>query len=667
MINLYCGGSKLGVNKLHLGTNQFQGRIPQGVGKLSQLRILDVSSNRLGGLPEIMGQLSSLERFDASYNVLKDMLPSWFSDLPPELKILNLSYNHITGRVYEFIVRPATSLDLSRNQFSGEVPNCWMNMSNLSVLNLAYNNFSRKVPLSLGSLTNLEALYIRQNNFRGMLPSLSQCQLLQILDLGGNKFTGRIPAWIGTDLLKLHILSLRSNKFDGSIPSLICQLQFLQILDLSENGLSGKIPQCINNFTILRQENSTGESMDFQVRYDYIPGSYLYIGIPKEIAEMRGLRSLNLSRNDLNGTVVEGIVCWTCRTTTYQGEFHQALNCRVSTDHPIVAMLNSAVLLLKSVPDLLSLSIVEATPILKNMMRMMTMMRMRSSHHWSFIYHGARFLCHILGNFGLFDCQPFVEECLLHILNRHEELAPYDIKNLLCKTEGKAKELNNRLQILDLGGNKLTGRIPAWIGTDLLNLRILSLRYWTFQQMDYQGKFHIASTILPYYIRMIVLKNQESEYKNPLLYLMTIDLSSNELVGGIPKEIAEMRRLQSLNLSRNDLHGSVIEGIGQMNMLESLDLSRNKLSGVILQGFANLTFLSVLDLSNNHLSGRIPSSTQLQSFDRSSYNDNAQLCGPPLQECPGYAPPRSIMAASPIHKNMMMMRSSHIWSFIYQW
>ncbi|KAM3269985.1 hypothetical protein P3S67_029891 [Capsicum chacoense] len=131
----------------------------------------------------------------------------------------------------------------------------------------------------------------------------------------------------------------------------------------------------------------------------------------------------------------------------------------------------------------------------------------------------------------------------------------------------------------------------------------------------------------------------ESEYKNALLYLKTIDLSSNKLVGSIRKVIAEMRGLRSLNLSRNDLNGSVIQEIGQMKMLESLDMSRNKLSGMIPQGLANLTFLSVLDLSNNHLSGRIPPSTQLQSFDRSSYSGNAQLCGPPLQECPGYAPP----------------------------
>ncbi|CAN4112949.1 unnamed protein product [Withania somnifera] len=509
------------LRELRLSSNQFQGRIPQGIGKLSQLRILDFSFNRLEGLPESMGQLSNLESLDASYNVLKgtiteshlanlsslvyldlsfnslalktsfnwlphfqlqvislpscnlgpsfpkwlqnqnnytvldislasisDKLPSWFSGFPTNLKVLNLSNNQISGRVSDLIANTyaymvidlssnnfsgplplvptnvqifylhknqfvgsissicrsttaATSLDLSHNQFSGELPDCWMNMTNLNVLNLAYNNFSGEVPHSMGSLTNLKALFIRQNSFRGMLPSFSQCQQLQILDLGGNKLTGRIPAWIGTDLLNLRILSLRFNRLHGSIPSIICQLQFLQILDLSANGLSGTIPHCFNNFTLLYQDNNTGEPMEFIVQgfYGKFPHRYSHIG--------------------------ELLVQW---------------------------------------------------------------------------------------------------------------------------------------------------------------------------------------------------KKQESEYKNPLLYMKTIDLSSNELVGGIPQEIAEMRGLKSLNLSRNDINGTIIKGIGQMKMLESLDLSSNQLSGMIPEGLANLTFLSVLDLSNNHLSGRIPSSTQ-------------------LQKCPGYAPP----------------------------
>ena len=68
--------------------------------------------------------------------------------------------------------------------------------------------------------------------------------------------------------------------------------------------------------------------------------------------------------------------------------------------------------------------------------------------------------------------------------------------------------------------------------------------------------------------------------------------------------------------------------IGGMGLL-SLDLSRNRLSGEIPPSMSSLTFLSYLNLSYNDLSGTIPLSTQLQSFDASSYIGN-QLCGPPL-------------------------------------
>ncbi|XP_039136228.1 receptor-like protein EIX2 [Dioscorea cayenensis subsp. rotundata] len=48
---------------------------------------------------------------------------------------------------------------------------------------------------------------------------------------------------------------------------------------------------------------------------------------------------------------------------------------------------------------------------------------------------------------------------------------------------------------------------------------------------------------------------------------------------------------------------------------------------------STLNFLGYLNLSHNNLSGKIPSSTQLQSFDPSAYNWNHGLCGSPLQNC----------------------------------
>ena len=61
-----------------------------------------------------------------------------------------------------------------------------------------------------------------------------------------------------------------------------------------------------------------------------------------------------------------------------------------------------------------------------------------------------------------------------------------------------------------------------------------------------------------------------------------------------------------------------------------MDLSQNHLSSEIPPSMSNLTYLDYLDLSYNNFSGRIPSGTQLQSFDAVRYIGNPQLCGDPL-------------------------------------
>ncbi|KAF7105304.1 hypothetical protein CFC21_106129 [Triticum aestivum] len=89
--------------------------------------------------------------------------------------------------------------------------------------------------------------------------------------------------------------------------------------------------------------------------------------------------------------------------------------------------------------------------------------------------------------------------------------------------------------------------------------------------------------------------------------------------------------MQFLNISRNNLSGSIPKDIGNLKLLESLDLSWNKLSGHIPPSVSNLTSLTALNLSNNLLSGDIPTGSQLQTLeDPSIYGNNLGLCGPPL-------------------------------------
>ena len=49
------------------------------------------------------------------------------------------------------------------------------------------------------------------------------------------------------------------------------------------------------------------------------------------------------------------------------------------------------------------------------------------------------------------------------------------------------------------------------------------------------------------------IKGRDSEYKEIILYVRMIDLSSNNLSGSIPIEIFSLSGLHSLNLSHNHL------------------------------------------------------------------------------------------------------------------
>ena len=242
------------------------------------------------------------------------------------------------------------------------------------------------------------------------------------------------------------------------------------------------------------------------------------------------------------------------------------------------------------------------------------------------------------------------------------------------------------LRLIDLGKNRLSGKIPLWIGGSLPNLTILSLRSNRFSgsicsELCQLKKIQILdlssndiSGVIPRCLNnftamtkkgslvvahnysfgsfaykdplkfknesyvdeaLIKWKGSEFEYKNTLGLIRSIDLSRNNLLGEIPKEITDLLELVSLNLSRNNLTGLIPTTIGQLKSLEILDLSQYELFGEIPTSLSEISLFNVLDLSNNNLSGKIPKGTQLQSFNSYSYKGNPTLCGLPLlKKCP---------------------------------
>ncbi|PRQ18594.1 putative non-specific serine/threonine protein kinase [Rosa chinensis] len=127
-----------------------------------------------------------------------------------------------------------------------------MQFQELQVLNLGKNKLSGKIPIG-----NPEPCVIafKGNNFSGELPSLENCTNLLMVDLGNNNLSGKIPIWIGQSLTNLVILTLRSNQFNGIIPFSLCSLVTIHVLDLSHNNISGGLPHCFSNITSLADDS----------------------------------------------------------------------------------------------------------------------------------------------------------------------------------------------------------------------------------------------------------------------------------------------------------------------------------------------------------------------------------------------------------------------------
>lgn len=95
-------------------------------------------------------------------------------------------------------LRFLTTLDLSNNDFTGQIPSSLENLSNITTLDLSRNYFNGTIPSSIGNLSRLTSLDFSHNSFVGeVLPSLAYLSHLTFLNLSNNNFSGRIPSLFG--------------------------------------------------------------------------------------------------------------------------------------------------------------------------------------------------------------------------------------------------------------------------------------------------------------------------------------------------------------------------------------------------------------------------------------------------------------------------------------
>ncbi|KAI4333524.1 hypothetical protein L6164_018316 [Bauhinia variegata] len=153
-------------------------------------------------------------------------------------------------------------LNLSDNNLEGPLPSQMSNCTKMISFDVGFNFLNGSFPPSFRSWTRLSMLILRENHFAGGIPDfISEFEKLSELQLGGNLFGGEIPESMGQLKNLIYGLNLSSNGLTGGIPSELGMLQKLQRLDLSFNNLTGSI-EVLGKLSSLIEVNISYNSFD---------------------------------------------------------------------------------------------------------------------------------------------------------------------------------------------------------------------------------------------------------------------------------------------------------------------------------------------------------------------------------------------------------------------
>ncbi|KAH9736667.1 hypothetical protein KPL71_018172 [Citrus sinensis] len=208
---------------LDLGNNQFDDTFPCWVKNASRLHVLILRSNNF------FGNISC-----PRYNV------SW-----PMLQIIDLASNKFSGRLPQKWLLNLEAMMVDEGRSQSELKHLQYRFLNLSqayyqdAITVTIKGLEMKLAKILNIFTSID---FSRNNFEGPIPEeMGLLQSLCALNLSHNALTGSIPSLIG-NLREIESLDLSMNNLSGTIPAQLASLNFLSVLNLSYNHLVGRIP-----------------------------------------------------------------------------------------------------------------------------------------------------------------------------------------------------------------------------------------------------------------------------------------------------------------------------------------------------------------------------------------------------------------------------------------
>jgi Leucine-rich repeat (LRR) protein/predicted Ser/Thr protein kinase len=581
---------------LDVSRNTLSGEITSDIRNCKNLVYLNLSHNILEGEMNLTG-LSKLQTLDLSMNRIQGELKLNFPDNCDSLVTLNVSDNHLFGRVDKCFDKCSKLkyLDLSTNNISGVLSN---EISRLRQFSISENFLSGIIPSQAFPMNcSLEKLDLSVNGFFGKPPKeVANCKNLEILNLSSNKFSGEIPHEIGT-ISGLKSLFLQNNTFSRDIPNTLLNLTNLFILDISRNNFGGEVQPIFGKFKqlkfLLLHTNSYVKGLNSSGIFTLTNLTRLDLSsnnfsgpLPIEISQMSGLIFLSLSNNNFNGSIpselgkLSKLQAIELSFNSFNGKIPPSLgnlssllwlmlaNNSLTGEIPRELGNCSSLIWLNLANNKLTGKFpYELTKIGRNAME-----TFESNHRNMVGVVAGNSECLSMRRWIPADYPPF--SFVYSILTRKNCRSLWDrlLKGYgifpMCASEPSTRS-SHKFGYVQLSGNRISGEIPSEIGT-MLNFSMLHL-------------------------------------------------GDNKFSGKFPKEIGDLP-LIVLNMTRNKFSGEIPREIGNMKCMQDLDLSWNNFSGTFPKSLVNLDELSRFNISYNPLlSGTVPPLGHLLTFDKDSY------------------------------------------------
>uniref|UniRef100_A0A0E0JXB5 Receptor kinase-like protein Xa21 n=1 Tax=Oryza punctata TaxID=4537 RepID=A0A0E0JXB5_ORYPU len=647
------------LRRLHLPENHLHGVLPWQLGRLGELRHLNLSHNSIGGRipPPLISGCRYLKNVLLHGNKLHGELPGELLCSLRRLEVLDLGKNTLTGSIPSCIGNLVNLklLVLEFNNLTGEIPSQIGKLLSLTGLGLGSNQLSGSIPASLGNLSALTAISAFSNNLTGRIPPLERLSSLSHLDLASNNLGGTIPSWLG-NLSSLTALDLQSNGFVGCIPESLGYLQFLEAISLADNKLRCRIPDSFGNLHELIEL--------------YLDNNELKGSLPISLFNLSSLEMLNIQDNNLTGVFPPDMGDKLPNLQQFlvsKNQFHGLIP-------PSLCNL-SMIQVIQTVDNFLSGTIPQYLGRNQNMLSVVNFdgnqLEATTDADWGFLSSLTNCSNMILIDVSINKLQGVLPKAIGNMSTQLEyfgitnnnitgtipesignliNLDELDMENNLLKGSlpaslGNLKKLNR----LSLSNNKFSGSIPVTLG-NLTKLTILllstnalsgaipsTLSNCPLEMVDLSynnlsgqipKELFLISTISSFmYLAHNKLNGNLPTEVGNLKNLGELDLSNNTISGKIPITIGECQSLQYLNLSGNFLEGTIPPSLEQLRGLLVLDLSQNNLSGTIPGFLGSMTGLSTLNLSSNDFEGEVPKDGIFLNATATSVMGNSDLCG----------------------------------------